>query len=45
VILSVNGTKTNSTDEFLEVVGELRQGDAITMVIRDSESERMVTIR
>jgi serine protease Do len=45
VILSVNGTKVNSTDEFLEVLGELRQGQAVTFVIRDAESERMVTIR
>jgi len=45
VILSVNGTKVNSPDEFLEIVGELRQGQAITLVIRNAESERMVTIR
>jgi serine protease Do len=45
VIVSVNGTKVNSTDEFLEVLGELRQGQPVTFVIRDAESERMVTIR
>ncbi|MCU0707119.1 MAG: Do family serine endopeptidase [Pirellula sp.] len=45
VIVSVNGNKVNSTDEFLEVLGELRQGQPVTFVIRDAESERMVTIR
>lgn len=45
VILSVNGNKTNSSDEFLEALGEVRQGKAVTFVIRDAESERMITIR
>lgn len=45
VILSVNGNKTNSSDEFLEALGEVRQGKAITFVIRDADSERMITIR
>jgi serine protease Do len=45
VILSVNGNKTNSSDEFLEALGEVRQGAATTFVIRDAESERMITIR
>lgn len=45
VILSVNGTKTNSADDFLTAVGEVRQGDTMTLVIRDAESERMVKIR
>jgi serine protease Do len=45
VILSINGTRINSTDEFLEALGELRSGEPITLVVRDAESERMVTIR
>ncbi|MFN6130192.1 MAG: Do family serine endopeptidase [Planctomycetota bacterium] len=45
VILSVNGTKINSADEFLEVLGEVRQGQPMTLVVRDAESERMITIR
>jgi S1-C subfamily serine protease len=45
VILSVNGNKTNSSDEFLEALGEVRQGKGVTFVIRDAESERMITIR
>jgi serine protease Do len=45
VILSVNGTKTNSAEDFLAAVDEVRQGETMTLVVRDAESERMVKIR
>jgi serine protease Do len=45
VILSINGEAVNSPDEFLEVVGSLRQNQPITLVLRDAESERMISIR
>jgi serine protease Do len=45
VILSVNGTKVDTPEAFLEVIGALRTGQGITIVVRDSDSERMVTIR
>jgi S1-C subfamily serine protease len=45
VILSVNGTPVNSVEDFVQSLGEIRAGEALSLVIRDENSERMVTIR
>lgn len=45
VILSVNGTPVNSTEDFLGAIEEIRAGEGISLVIRDEKSERMVTVR
>jgi S1-C subfamily serine protease len=45
VILSVNGTAVSSVEDFAEALGEVRAGEALSMVIRDANSERMITVR
>ncbi len=45
VILSINGTPVNSVEDFVQSLGEIRAGEALSLVIRDENSERMVTIR
>jgi serine protease Do len=45
VILSINGTPVNSVEDFVQSLGEIRAGEALSFVIRDENSERMVTIR
>jgi S1-C subfamily serine protease len=45
VILSVNGTKIGSPEEFMEEVSKLQNGEALVLVIRDERSDKMVTIK
>lgn len=45
VILSVNGTAVNSVEDFADAVGDVRGGEALSLVIRDESSERMITVR
>jgi serine protease Do len=45
VILSVNGTAVSSVEDFVDAIGEVRAGEALSLVIRDENSERMVTVR
>ena len=45
VILSVNGKAVGSVEDFVEALGEVRAGEAVSMVIRDANSERMITVR
>jgi serine protease Do len=45
VILSVNGTKVGSPEEFMDEVSKLQDGDALVLVIRDERADKMVTIK
>jgi serine protease Do len=45
VILSVNGTAISSVEDFADAIGELQPGDALSLVVRDESSERMITVR
>lgn len=45
VILSVNGTAVSSVEDFVEAIGEVRAGEPLSLVIRDANSERMITVR
>lgn len=45
VILSVNGTAVSSVEDFVEAIGEVRAGEPLSLVVRDANSERMITIR
>lgn len=45
VILSVNGTKVGSPEEFNEAVSSVRKGESLVLVIRDERSDKMVTIQ
>ncbi len=45
VIVSVNGTKVSSPDEFVEAINKPRKNGALSFVIRDGESEQVLTIR
>ncbi len=45
VILSVNGQKVSTPEEFFTEVGNLKKGGALTMVVRSADSETMITIK
>jgi len=45
VILSVNGTKVGSPDEFSDAVSNVRKGESLVLVIRDERADKMVTIQ
>jgi len=45
VILSVNGNPVSSAEDFTQALGEIRAGEGLSLVIRDENSERMITIR
>ncbi len=45
VILSVNGTAVNSPEEFVDALADSEPGQPLTMVIRDENAEKMITIQ
>ncbi len=45
VILSVNGTTVNSPEEFLAALEDSEPGQPLTLVIRDENAEKMITIQ
>jgi serine protease Do len=45
VILSVNGQTVNSPEEFLQAISENNPGEPLTLVIRDENAEKMITIQ
>jgi serine protease Do len=45
VILSVNGQTVNSPDDFLQAISENNPGEPLTLVIRDENAEKMITIQ
>ena len=45
VVLSINGKKTDTPAEFVEQIKKGRERGAIRMVLRDSESEKILEIR
>jgi serine protease Do len=45
VILSVNGTTVNSPEEFLGALEDSEPGQPLTLVIRDENAEKMITIQ
>lgn len=45
VILSVNGQTVNSPEDFLQAISENNPGEPLTLVIRDENAEKMITIQ
>jgi S1-C subfamily serine protease len=45
VILSVNGQAVNSPEDFLQALSENNAGEPLTLVIRDENAEKMITIQ
>ncbi len=45
VILSVNGVKVNDPDAFVEAVADVPEGQALLLVVRNAESEKLISVR
>ncbi len=44
IILSVNGTKVNTTSELLEIIGVHRPGDEVSLIVRRNNRDREIPV-
>jgi len=45
VIVSVNGTSVSTAEDFVNAVNSVREGQPLKLVVKNEESDQMITIR